>query len=171
MEKTLLLRMMTFVALVVSMCSITLAQSAASSGVFVDGKVLERKVEYISTTSVSFGDANVPRVAVEYSPLADEWSAKTDRDLFHPAMVKVLFGNVNTSVSDLCVREIESQADGNLHFRGLRSGEKVTVYTTGGRRCLTTTATADGAVVGMKRLPRGVYVIQAGSAAFKYINR
>ena len=171
MQKTLLLRMLSGIALVLTICLPTFAQSNSNLGVVVNSKVIERKVTTVYTSSTVYGDTSVPRVIVEYAPLGEKWSSKTDYDSFHPAVVKVLFGDALTAINDLHVREIESVEDGNLHFRGLKAGERIVVYTTGGRHCLTTTATSEGAVVGMKSLPRGVYVIKSGSTAFKYINR
>lgn len=163
--------MLTTVALVFIAVLSVLAQSGESSYVTVNSNVLDRKVIWIYTSSTTFGEASVPRVAIEYAPLGDEWSYETDLDEFHPAVVRVLFGAVFTGAKDLLVREIEPVENGDLRFGGLRAGERVAVYNTNGRLCLTTTASEDGAIVGMKRLPRGIYVIKAGSTAFKYINR
>jgi len=146
-----------------------------SAAVTVNGNVVTYKVTSLYLTTGKNGflyQGTLPRVAIVYAHDEDQPLQDGDYDLVHPMVCRVLFGkDIATGLRNLSINEIQ-QLDGNeLRLGGLREGETVRVYNAAGRLCLTTRATATGAVVGLKALPRDLYIIKAGNTAFKYINR
>ena len=173
-----LLRRLLAVGVLLAASWTCMAQSDAalpSSAVTVNGRVVTHKVTRLYLTTDKSGflyNGRVPRVAIIYEHDEEQPLQAGDYDLVHPMVCRVLFGSeVEAGLCDLSLREI-LQLDGNeLRLNGLRDGETVRVYNAAGRLCLTTRATATGAVVGIKKLPRDLYIIKAGNMAFKYLNR
>ena len=139
----------------------------------VNGEVVARKIADLYLTKTNDNglriNSTAPRVALVYAKASpeDAWEI----DYIHPVVCQVVFGETQTAVNDLMLYEIQKLDADDLRINGLREGETVRVYNTAGRLCLTTRATANGAVVGIKSLPRDLYIIQAGKTTFKYMNR
>ena len=172
-----LLRRLSAASMLLAACWTCMAQNEAalpSSAVTVNGKVVTRKVTSVELTTDNNGflyNGKVPRVAIIYEHDEGQPLQDGDYNLVHPIVCRVLFGNkVETGLRDLSLREIQQLSGNELRLSGLREGEMVRVYNAAGRLCLTTRATASGAVVSLKALPRDLYIIKAGNTAFKYIN-
>lgn len=175
MRNHLLHRLSAIILLLISLWPLLSAQTTETpaSIVSVNGHVVERKVVeiYLTTTSDNGLRYNytAPRVALVYEK--DTLSTGPTIDYIHPFVCRVLFGDAVTGVRDIHLYEISKLEGEDLHLQGLAEGQLVQVYNTSGRLCLTTRASSNGAIVGLRNLPKDIYIIKAGQTAFKYINR
>ena len=175
MQKQILKQLsLTILLLTIAWVTTTADQTTDSPiGVEVNGEVVTRKIQWLYLTTNNEDGlrlySSAPRVALAYAKTSDD--APREIDYIHPLVCRIVFGNVETGLNDLKLYEIQRLDADNLCINGLPEGETIRVYNASGRLCLTTRATANGAVVGIKSLPRDLYLIQAGKTTFKYMNR